>query len=115
MKKIIIILLSFLTINVWAQKETVNILTSAECVGNCCKERIEEEMQFTKGVTAVELNIESRILTVTFKTKKTDIDKIRTVVSKLGYNADDLKAVKEAHDKLPKCCQNPDFVKLKNE
>ena len=115
MKKIIIILLSFLTINVWAQKETVNILTSAECVGNCCKERIEEEMQFTKGVTAVELNIESRILTVTFKTKKTDIDKIRTVVSKLGYNADDLKAVKEAHDKLPKCCQNPDFVKPKNE
>ena len=115
MKKVIIALFCVFSMNAWAQKQTVKILTSAQCEGNCCKDRIEEEMQFTKGVTAVELDIESRILTVTFKTKKTDIDKIRTVVSKLGYNADDLKAVKEDYDKLPKCCQNHDFVKPKNE
>ena len=114
MKKIIIILLSFLTINVWAQKETVNILTSAECVGNCCKERIEEEMQFTKGVTAVELDIESKILTVTFKKRKTDIDKIRTVISLIGYNADSIIADAKAHDKLPRCCQHLDFIEPEN-
>ena len=51
MKKIIIALFSILTINAWGQTETVKIATSAQCIGDCCKERIEEEMQFTKGVT----------------------------------------------------------------
>ena len=110
MKKIIIILFSVLTVNAWAQKETVNILTSASCFeGVCCKERIEEEMQFTRGVTAVDFDIESQVLTVTFKTKKTDADKLRKAISLIGYNADDVKANKKAHDNLPSCCQHLEF------
>ena len=109
MKKLIIILLSVLAVNAWAQKETVNILTSAPCVGICCKDRIEQEMQFTRGVTAVDLDIDSKVLTVTFKTKKTDADKLRKVISLIGYNADDVKANKKAHNKLPSCCQHLDF------
>ena len=111
MKKLIIALFSILTINAWAQKETVEILTSASCFeGLCCKERIEEEMQFTRGVTAVDLDIESQVLSVTFKTKKTDVDKLRKVISLLGYNADDVKANKKAHDNLPSCCQHLEFI-----
>ena len=110
MRKIIIILFSILTVNAWAQQETVNILTSASCYeGVCCKERIEEELQFTRGVTAVDLDIESQVLTVTFKTKKTDANKLRKVISLLGYHADAIKANKNAHDKLPTCCQHLDF------
>jgi len=110
LKKLIIALFSILTINAWAQKETVEILTSASCFeGLCCKERIEEEMQFTRGVTAVDLDIESQVLSVTFKTKKTDIDKLRQVISSIGYNADDVKGIKKAHDKLPSCCQHLEF------
>ena len=109
MKKLMIILFSVLTVNAWAQKETVEILTSADCVGICCKDRIEQEMQFTRGVTAVDLDIESSILTVTFKTKKTDADKLRNTISLIGYNADDVKANKKAHDKLPSCCQHLEF------
>lgn len=110
MRKLIIILFSFLTVNAWAQKETVRILTSAPCLEmSCCKELIEEEMQFTRGVTAVDLEIETGILTVTFKKKKTDIDNLRNVISLLGYNADDLHANKIAHDNLPSCCQHLEF------
>jgi copper chaperone CopZ len=110
MKKLIIVFLCFLTVNAWAQKETVKILTSAPCVDMlCCKEKIEEEMQFTRGVTAVDLEIESSILTVTFKTKKTDVDKLRQVISSIGYNADDVKGNQKAHDKLPSCCQHLEF------
>ena len=36
----------------------------------CCKEKIEEEMQFTRGVTAVDLEIETGILTVLSKQRK---------------------------------------------
>ena len=113
--KIIIALLSILTINSWGQTETVKIATSAQCVGNCCKERIEEEMQFTKGVTAVNLDIESQVLTVTFKTKKNSVENIREIISDIGYDADDVEADKEAHYKLPECCQNPNFGKPKKE
>ena len=109
MKKLMIILFSVLTLNTWAQKETVEILTSASCVGICCKDRIEQEMQFTRGVTAVDLDIESKVLTVTFKTKKTDADKLRKAISLIGYNADDVKANKKAHNNLPSCCQHLDF------
>ena len=109
MKKLIIILFSILTVNAWAQKETVKILTSAPCIGMCCKDRIEQEMQFTKGVRAVDLDIESGILTVTFKTKKTDVNKLRQVISSIGYNADDVKGNKKAHDKLPSCCRHLEF------
>ena len=110
MKKIFIALFSILTINAWAQKETVQIKTSAECVANCCKERIEEEMQFTKGVTAVNLEIESQVLTVTFKTKKNSVENIRKIISNLGYNADDVRANESAHNALPNCCQSLDFT-----
>ena len=46
---------------------------------------------------------------MTFKIKKTDADKIRKAISSIGYNADDIKADKKAHDKLPLCCQHLDF------
>ena len=115
MKKIIIALFSILTINAWAQTQTADIFTSAQCIGDCCKERIEEEMQFTKGVTAVNLDIESQVLTVTFKTKKNSVEKIREIISGIGYDADDVEADKKAHDKLPECCQNPNFGKPKKE
>ena len=113
MKKIIMALFCVLSINVMAQKQTVEIKTTAQC--DMCKSRIEKELQFTKGVTAVNLDVESQMLSVTFKTKKTDSDKIRTVVSKLGYDADEIKAEKEAHFKLPFCCQNPDFIEPEKE
>ena len=113
MKKILIALLSILTINAWAQKETVQIKTSAQC--EMCKERILEEIQFTKGVTAVELDVESQMLTVTFKTKKNSVENIRTIISNIGYDADEVKAKKSAHDNLPACCQNPDFVTPKEQ
>ena len=113
MKKIIIVIFSILTMNAWAQKETVKIETSAQC--EMCKERIEEEMQFTKGVTAANLDVESQILTITFKSKKTNLDKIKRAISLIGYDADEILSDEKAHDKLPKCCQNPDFGKPKKE
>jgi len=113
MKKIFIAVFSILTINAWAQKETVQITTSAECVANCCKDRIEEEMQFTKGITAANLDVESQVLTVTFKTKKNSVENIRKIISNLGYNADDVMANESAHNDLPNCCQSLDFSKPK--
>jgi periplasmic mercuric ion binding protein len=106
MKKILMIMIAMLTINVaFAQKnvETVEILTSSVC--GMCKETIEKQMAFTKGVTAADLNVETSMLTVTFKTKKTSVEEIRKSINTVGYDADDSPATKEAYDNLHGCCK----------
>lgn len=86
------------------KKATIKIKTSAEC--DMCKKRIEKEMAFIKGVKKAELDLATRVLTVTYQTKKTSPEAIKTAVSKIGYDADEMKADNKAYKKLPECCQS---------
>ena len=85
------------------KKATIKIKTSAEC--DMCKTRIEKEMAFVKGVKKADLDLATRVLTVTYQTKKTSPDAIKAAISKIGYDADDVKADNKAFKKLPECCQ----------
>ena len=84
-------------------KETIVIKTSTEC--NMCKERVEKGMAYTKGVISSSLNVEKAEFTVVYKSHKTTPDKIREAISKMGYDADSVKANPKAHNDLPNCCQ----------
>lgn len=86
-----------------SKTEKVEIKTSAIC--DMCKERLEKNMAFEKGVTAVSLDSETKILTVEFKKGKTDKEKLKKAVSKIGYDADDVPADPKAYDRLPDCCK----------
>ena len=81
----------------------IKIKTSAVC--GMCEERLETNMAFEKGVKSVELDDKTKVLTIEYKTAKTDPDKLRKAVSKLGYDADDIEADPEAYAKLPACCK----------
>ncbi len=83
--------------------DTVKIQTSAKC--NDCKERLEHNISFEKGVKSVELDNETKILTVVYKTAKTNEEKIKIAITKVGYDADEMPADQKAHDRLPACCQ----------
>ncbi len=83
--------------------EEIKIKTSAIC--GMCKERIESNIKFEKGVTFVELDNETKIATIKYRTKKTNPDNLRKAISKLGHDADDVMADKKAYDKLPACCK----------
>jgi cation transport ATPase len=85
------------------KEETITIKTSAVC--SMCKERIEDGMSFEKGVKEVSLNVKTKMLTITYKTSKTDPEKLKTAVTKIGYDADDLTADPKAYEKLPACCK----------
>jgi len=65
-------------------------------------------MAFEKGVVSSDLDLETKILTVKYKSNKTDLDKIRTAVTKVGYDADDKMADAEAYNNLPGCCKKPE-------
>lgn len=83
--------------------EKVNIQTSAIC--GQCKERLEKNMAFEKGVKSVSLNDETKVLTIEYRVGKNDKEKLKKAITKIGYDADDLPADQKAHDKLPACCQ----------
>lgn len=82
---------------------TVEIQTSAVC--GMCKERLEHDVAFAKGVKFVELNDETKVLTVKFKEGKNTKDGIKKAITKVGYDADDMIAEQKAYDALPACCK----------
>ena len=55
--------------------QVLKIKTSSQC--NDCKERIEEALAFEKGVKKSELDVETHIVTVSYKKGKTTPEKIR--------------------------------------
>lgn len=103
MKKILFLLL--LPFGLLAgPSQSVKIKTSAIC--EMCKERIEKNLALTKGIEKSDLNLEDQSnITVVYNPDKIDVDKIRQVIAKTGYDADDVKAVKKSYDKLPSCCK----------
>ncbi len=81
----------------------VKIQTSAEC--GSCKTRLEDVLNYTKGVKFAELNLDDKILTVGFNSKKISLDEIKKIISETGYDADNVKANPKSIDRLPTCCK----------
>lgn len=83
--------------------QEVKIKTSAEC--GSCKERLEGKLNYVEGIRFAELDIASKVLTLKFSPKKISLEEIRKIISELGYDADEVKAIPEAVEKLPGCCK----------
>lgn len=81
----------------------VDIHTNAVC--DDCKQRIETEMLYEKGVQKVTVDLEKETIHVDYKAKKTDPEKLREAISKIGYLADDVQPAPRARASLPACCQ----------
>lgn len=95
-----------------AQKtKTAVIQTSAEC--GSCKKRIEEKLNYTKGVKFAELNLEDKKVTVKYTPEKITLDEIKKILSETGYDADEVKAVPSAVEALPACCKPGGMKKKK--
>ena len=83
--------------------EQVQFKTSAVC--DMCKARLEKSMAYEKGVQAANLDVQSKLLTVTYRPDKTTPEALRTAVQRTGYDADDKVADARAYDRLPDCCK----------
>lgn len=109
MKTYILILSVFfmgmLTMNAQKTKE-IQIKTSAQC--EMCKDRIEKALSYENGVVSSNLDLKTKIVTVVYNPKKISPDRLRLAISKVGYQADDLKADPFAYEALPACCKLPD-------
>lgn len=82
--------------------ETVEIQTNAIC--ESCQERIEAALYEVPGVKSASLDLETKVVTIKFKTSKTSAEDLKQVIVDTGYDADDIKANTQARENLPHCC-----------
>lgn len=103
MKNLILFLMFLAPVMVIAGDKEVTFKSSINC--DMCKEKIEKDLALTKGVKKVIVNVEKKEIKVTYNADKTTEAKLKTAISKIGYDADEVVADKKAHDRLAKCCQ----------
>ena len=82
------------------------VLNCDHCkVCETCGKNFQENMYKIKGVKMYELDEKSMTITVYYNGEKTNLETIKTAISKLGYDADYVKANQEAYAKLDGCCK----------
>lgn len=107
---VITILLSFTSCNAQiknAKTETVKIY------GNCdmCKKTIEKAGNLKK-IAKVDWNVDTKMATLTYDSKKTNQDAILKRIALSGYDSDKFLAPDNAYSKLPGCCQYDRVAKV---
>ncbi len=106
----ITILLSFTSCNAQiknAKTETVKIY------GNCdmCEKTIEKAGNLKK-IAKVDWNVDTKMATLTYDSKKTNQDAILKRIALSGYDSDKFLAPDNAYSKLPGCCQYDRIAKV---
>jgi len=106
----ITVLLSFTSCNAQiknAKTETVKIY------GNCgmCEKAIEKAGNLKK-IAKVDWNVDTKMATITYDSKKTNQDAILKRIALSGYDSDKFLAPDNAYSKLPGCCQYDRVAKV---
>ena len=83
--------------------QKVVIQTNGVC--SKCEALFKENVPFFKGVKDYTYDTKTSKMTIAYDSKKTNPELLRQQISKLGYNADNVKADPAARAKLPACCQ----------
>ncbi|WP_394759841.1 hypothetical protein [Flavobacterium sp.] len=84
-------------------KTTLNCDHCAAC--ETCGLKFKTEMLKIKGLKMYELDDKKMIFTVYFNAKKTNLQTIKKSISKMGYDADEVKATAEGIATLDGCCK----------
>lgn len=84
-------------------KTTLNCDHCKEC--ETCGLKFKTEMLKIKGVRSYDLDDKAMTFTIYYNPKKTDLLAIKVAISKLGYDADDVKATSEGIASLDGCCK----------
>src|SRR4051812_39947680 len=98
MKKILLIVISTLSLlsGVFAADATTK--TSFKVYGNCesCKKRIEKAVK-VDGVKAAVWNVDTKVMTVAFNPSKITLDQIQQNIAKVGYDTEKFSANDSAY------------------
>lgn len=96
-----------------AQKKPRTVKSVIKTHFNCdhCKKcetcglKFEAELYNTKGIKAFQIDEKKMTITVIYNPAKVDLLTIKNAISKLGFDADEVKADPVAYNKLDDCCK----------
>jgi mercuric ion binding protein len=108
--RILILLIAVLGLNsnLQAQKNSQKIVTieiTTSAWNEACKKIVRKALAYEKGVTSTEFIENTQTIKCTYQPNKTTAEKIRTEISKIGFNADHVTADPKAYFRLPKDCK----------
>ena len=103
-----IILLAAIVLSATVSLSQINnpITETVKVYGNCgmCKNTIEEAAS-KKKTSKADWNEETKMATITYDSKKTNLDAILKNIALAGYDNESFLAPDEAYNKLPGCCR----------
>lgn len=104
-KTLLLILTAVMSLSLFAQQANVQKVT-IKTNGTCehCKKVMMDNVPQWKGVKECTYNLQTSEITISYDASKTSVSDLRTGISKLGYDADNVKADAAARAKLPTCC-----------
>lgn len=76
------------------EKSEVTFLVSMTCEN--CQKRIENNIAFEKGVTALNVNLPDKLVTIEYRKDKTSPEKLKEAIRKLGYTVTPFHPKKKA-------------------
>lgn len=78
---------------------------SFKVYGNCgmCKKRIEKAA-VSDGVSQAVWNVDTKLMTVTFKPAKITNEEIQKRIAAAGHDTEKFRADDKVYEKLPGCC-----------
>ena len=111
MKNILAIMLVLFVGTAMAQDKkvkTISFKTSAIC--ESCKDRIEKELNYTKGVIFAEVDLEKNIVTVKYKTKVLNQDMIKGLYHRLVITLEKCQEIRRHIMHFPSAVKKKDIV-----
>ncbi len=84
--------------------KTAEFKVSTEC--HVCKDNIESEINYLKGVVYVNVKYEDKTMKVKYNSRKTDEMTIKKAVAEMGYDCGDVKANAKAKNNLGHVCED---------
>jgi hypothetical protein len=94
-------MMAFATVSI-AQAKTETFKVSGNC--GMCKTKIEKAAK-EAGAKEAFWDVDSKILTVTYKSSSTNTAKIQEKIASVGYDNAGATATNESYDKLHGCCK----------
>ena len=98
---------NFVSAQKTTQKVVIKTFLHCDHCKECetCGQKFKTEMLKIKGLKMYELDEKKRIITIYYNGQKTDLLTIKKGISKLGFDADEIKAEVASYEKLDDCCK----------
>ena len=72
-----------------SNEEQVVFLVSMDC--HNCEQKVVKNIPFERGVRDMTTNLEKKLVTIKYQTNRTDKDKLKKAIEKLGFTCEEVK------------------------